>query len=216
MAPNITLQRAHSPSSARRRQFLLPAILRHIQETRNESNMITNFINNSASMSSSLDLSDLSDALDSPVSSDKHRKPANTRGVRFNSKIQAHRVSFSDEVVDIETAESALPSPSSSPPRKRVRFGCLKKNVRKHFSHTPIYKMKIFDAISPLMTSKKRVRFGCMKGEVPTITHMHDEVNELLADESATFKREKRRGSTSTDDDEMSEMASSSEGPGLD
>ncbi|KAI5245070.1 hypothetical protein E4T42_06956 [Aureobasidium subglaciale] len=189
--------------------------------------MITNFINNSASMSSSLDLSDLSDALDSPVSSDKHRKPAKTRGVRFNSKvsvveipapdqIQAHRVSFSDEVVDIETAESALPSPSSSPPRKRVRFGCLKKNVRKHFSHTPIYKMKNFDAISPLMTSKKRVRFGCMKGEVPTITHMHDEVNELLADESATFKREKRRGSTSTDDDEMSEMASSSEGLGLD
>ncbi|KAI5237659.1 hypothetical protein E4T43_07976 [Aureobasidium subglaciale] len=215
MAPNITLQRAHSPSSARRRQLLLPAILRHMQETRNESNMITNFINNSASMSSSLDLSDLSDALVSPVSSDKYRNPAKTRGVRFNSKvsvveirapdqIQAHRVSFSEEVVDIETAESALPSPSSSPPRKRVRFGCLKKN------------MKNFDAISPLMTPKKRVRFGCMKGEAPTITHMHDEVNELLADESATFKREKRGGSTSTDDDEMSEMTSSSEGLGLD
>ncbi|KAI5268884.1 hypothetical protein E4T47_07452 [Aureobasidium subglaciale] len=216
MAPNITLQRAHSPSSARRRQLLLPAILRHMQETRNESNMITNFINNSASMSSSLDLSDLSDALVSPVSSDKYRNPARTRGVRFNSKSQAHRVSFSEEVVDIETAESALPSPSSSPPRKRVRFGCLKKNVRKHFSHTPIYKMKNFDAISPLMTPKKRVRFGCMKGEAPTITHMHDEVNELLADESATFKREKRGGSTSTDDDEMSEMTSSSEGLGLD
>lgn len=65
--------------------------------------------------------------------------------------------------------------------------------------------MKNFDAISPLMTPKKRVRFGCMKGDAPAVTHINSEVEELLAEEAATFKREKRRGSTSDADSEMSE-----------
>lgn len=214
MAPNINLQRARSPNSSRRRQLILPAILQHIQDTRSKSTSTTNeSINNSVSMSSSIDLSDLSDALES---SNEHKQMTKARGVRFNNKvsiveievperIQSHRVSFSNEVIDIDTAESTHPSPSSSPPRERVRFGCLKTGVRKHLSHTSIYKMKNFDAISPLMTPKKRVRFGCMKGDAPAVTHINSEVEELLAEEAATFKREKRRGSISDVDSEMSE-----------
>jgi hypothetical protein len=223
MAPNIALQRARSPSSGRRRHLLLPAILQHIQDARNKSNSTPNkSILDSVSMSPSIDLSDLSDALESTSSSDKHKQMAKVRGVRFNNKvsiveievperIQSQRVSFSDEVIDIDTAESTNPSPSPSPPKKRVRFGCLKTSVRKHLSHSSIYKMKNFDAISPLMTPKKRVRFGCMKGEGPAVTHTNNEVMELLAEESATFKREKRRGSTSDADSEMSEQTLDSE-----
>lgn len=173
-------------------------------------------------MSPFVNLSDLSDALDTSILSTRHNGSVKARGVRFNSKIsiveipapeqtQAHRVSFSDEVIDIETAESTNSSPTSSPPKKRVRFGCMKNSVRKHFSHTAIYKMKNFDAISPLMTPKKRVRFGCMKGEPPTVTQTSEELSELLADEAATFKREKRRGSTCTYDSEMSEQTNDSE-----
>lgn len=214
MAPNINLQRARSPSSSRRRQLILPAILQHIQDARSKSTSTKDkLINNSVSMSPSIDLSDLSDALES---SNEHKQMVKARGVRFNNKvsiveievperIQSHRVSFSDEVIDIDTAETTHSSPSSSPPRKRVRFGCLKTSVRKHLSHTSIYKMKSFDAISPLMTPKKRVRFGCMKGEAPAVTHINSEVEELLAEEAATFKREKRRGSSSDADSEMSE-----------
>jgi hypothetical protein len=223
MAPNIHLQRARSPSSGRRRQLLLPAILQHIQDARNKSNFTPNkSILDSVNMSPSIDLSDLSDALESTSSSDKHKQMAKVRGVRFNNKvsiveievperIQSQRVSFSDEVIDIDTAESTHPSPSPSPPKKRVRFGCLKTSVRKHLSHSSIYKMKNFDAISPLMTPKKRVRFGCMKGEGPAVTHTNNGVMELLAEESATFKREKRRGSTSDADSEMSEQTLDSE-----
>ncbi|KAI4757106.1 hypothetical protein E4T52_10960 [Aureobasidium sp. EXF-3400] len=220
MAPNISLQRARSPSSGRRRQLLLPAILQHIQDARNSTT--PNFISHSVSMSSSIDLSDLSDALE-PITSTKHKQKAKVRGVRFNSKvsiveievperIQNQRVSFSDEVIDIDTAEATHPSPSPSPPKKRVRFGCLKTSVRKHFSHSSIYKMKNFETISPLMTPKKRVRFGCMKGESPVGTHTNTEVTELLAEEAATFKREKRRESSSEGDSEMSEQTSDSEG----
>ena len=221
MAPNINLQRVRSPSNSRRRQLILPAILQHIQDAR--SKPTTNkHINHSVSMSPSIDLSDLSDALESPISSDTHKQMAKGRGVRFNNKvsiveievperIQSQRVSFSDEVIDIDTAESTHTSPSPSPPAKRVRFGCLKTSVRKRLSHTSIYKMKNFDAISPLMTPKKRVRFGCMKGEAPAVTHMNSEVEELLAEEAATFKREKRRGSTSDADSEMSEQTTDSE-----
>jgi hypothetical protein len=173
-------------------------------------------------MSLTIDLSDLSDALDSPISSDKHKQMAKGRGVRFNNKVSiveievperdhSQRVSFSDEVIDIDTAESTHPSSSPSPPKKRVRFGCLKTSVRKHLSHTFIYKMKNFEAISPLMTPKKRVRFGCMKGEAPAVGHTNMEVTELLAEEAATFKREKRRGSTSDADSEMSEQTFDSE-----
>jgi len=219
MAPNINLQRARSSSNSRRRQLILPAIIQHIQDARSKPST-NKHINHSVSMSPSIDLSDLSDALKSPISSDTHKQMAKVRGVRFNNKvsiveievperIQSHRVSFSDEVIDIDTAESM--SPSSSPPTKRVRFGCLKTSVRKHLSHTSIYKMKNFDAISPLMTPKKRVRFGCMKGEAPAVTHMNNEVEELLAEEAATFKREKRRGSTSDADSEMSEQTTDSE-----
>jgi hypothetical protein len=214
MAPNIHLQRARSPSSGRRRQLLLPAILQHIQDARNKSNFTPNkSILDSVNMSPSIDLSDLSDALESTSSSDKHKQTAKVGGVRFNNKvsiveievperIQSQRVSFSDEVIDIDTAESTHPSPSPSPPKKRVRFGCLKTSVRKHLSHSSIYKMKNFDAISPLMTPKKRVRFG----EGSAATHTNNEVMELLAEELATFKREKRRGSTSDADSEMSEQ----------
>lgn len=220
MAPNMALQRTRSPSSGRRsRRISLPAILQHIQAHNTSNTSINDSINN---MSPFINLTDLSDALDIPASSSKHKESIKARGVRFNSKIsvveipapeqtQAHRVSFSDEIIDIDTAELSSSSQTSSPPRKRVRFGCMKNSVRKHFSHTPIYKMKNFDAISPLMTSKKRVRFGCMKGEPPTVTHTSEEVSELLADEAATFKREKRRGSTSTYDSEMSEQINDSE-----
>jgi hypothetical protein len=220
MAPDISLQRARSPSSGRRRQLLLPAILQHIQDARNSTT--PNSINHSVSMSSSIDLSDLSDALE-PITSNKRKQKAKARGVRFNNKvsiveievperIQNQRVSFSDEVIDIDTAEATHPSPSPSPPKKCVRFGCLKTSVRKHFSHSSIYKMKNFETISPLMTPKKRVRFGCMKGEAPVGTHTNVEVTELLAEEAATFKREKRRGSSSDGDSEMSEQTSDSEG----
>jgi hypothetical protein len=222
MAPNMTLQRTRSPSS-RRRQLLPPTILQHIQDARNKLNSTLNkYTNDSINMSPIIDLSDLSDALESPGSSDKHQQMAKVRGVRFNNKvsvveievperIQSHRVSFSDEVIDIDTAESTNPSPSPSPPKKRVRFGCLKTSVRKHLSHTSIYKMKNFEAISPLMRPKKRVRFGCMKGEAPAVTQTNSEVTELLAEEAATFKREKRRGSTSDADSEMSEQTLDSE-----
>ncbi|KAI4848298.1 hypothetical protein E4T44_04019 [Aureobasidium sp. EXF-8845] len=222
MAPNINLQRARSPSS-RRRQFLLPTILQHIQDARNKSNSTANkSINDSINMSPTIDLSDLSDALESPNSSDKHKQMAKVRGVRFNNKvsiveievperIQSQRFSFSDEVIDIDTAESTHSSPSSTPPKKRVRFGCLKTSVRKHLSHTSIYKMKNYEAISPLMRPKKRVRFGCMKGEAPVVSQVNMEVTDLLAEEAATFKREKRRGSTSDADSEMSEQTLDSE-----
>ncbi|CAD0087041.1 unnamed protein product [Aureobasidium mustum] len=173
-------------------------------------------------MSSSIDLSDLSDAIDSPISSDQRKELVKGRGVRFNNRVsiveipapkQKHnrRVSFSDEVIDIDTAETTHPSPSPSPPRKRVRFGCLKTSARKHFSHTSIYKMKNFETISPLMTPKKRVRFGCMKCEAPAATQTNSEVTELLAEEAATFKREKRRDSVWDPDSEMSEQTSCSE-----
>ncbi|KAI4720106.1 hypothetical protein E4T48_03717 [Aureobasidium sp. EXF-10727] len=224
MAPNIALQRARSPSSGRRKQLLLPAILQHIQDTRNTSNSPTpDSINNSISMPSSIDLSDLSDALESPMMSNQHKGMVKARGVRFNNRVsiveipapeqvQSHRVSFSEEVIDIDTAEPThASSPSPSPPKKRVRFGCLKTGVRKHLSHTSIYKMKNFETISPLMTPKKRVRFGCMKCEAPVMTQTNVEVTELLAEEAATFKREKRRGSSSDADSEMSDQASWSE-----
>ncbi|KAK6005065.1 hypothetical protein QM012_007844 [Aureobasidium pullulans] len=223
MAPNIALKRARSPSGGRRRQFLLPAILKHIQSARNESDSATlGSINDSVSMSSSIDLSNLSDALDSPISSDQRKELVKARGVRFNKRvsiveipepeqIQARRVSFSDEVVDIDTAEPTQLSASPSPPKKRVRFGCLKTSVRKHLSHTSIYKMKNFETISPLMTPKKRVRFGCMKCEGPALTQANTEVTELLAEEAATFKREKRRDSVWDADSEMSEEISCSE-----
>ncbi|KAG9672791.1 hypothetical protein KCU95_g19023, partial [Aureobasidium melanogenum] len=223
MAPNTALKRARSPSAGRRRQLLLPAILQHIQGARNESNSATlNSINDSVSMSSFIDLSDLSDALDSPISSDQRKELAKARGVRFNKRvsiveipapeqIQPRRVSFSDEVIDIGTAELTCVSPSPSPPEKRVRFGCLKTSVRKHLSHTSIYKMKNFETISPLMTHKKRVRFSCMKCEAPATTQTNSEVTELLAEEGATFKREKRRDSIWDGDSEMSEQTSCSE-----
>lgn len=218
MAPNISLQRARSPSSGRRRQLLLPAILQRIQDARNNDKSI----NHSVSMSSSIDLSDLSDALESPLSSNNHKQTAKARGVRFNNKVsiveievpernQNQRVSFSDEVIDIDTAALTHASPSPSPPQRRVRFGCLKTSVRNHFSHSSIYKMKNFETISPLMTPKKRVRFGCMKGEAPVVSHTNSEMTELLAEEAATFKREKRRGSASDGDSEMSEQTSDSE-----
>ncbi|KAH0380209.1 hypothetical protein KCU92_g7699, partial [Aureobasidium melanogenum] len=223
MAPNITLERARSPSGGRRRQLLLPAILQHIQGAQNGSNSATlKSINDSVSMSSSIDLSDLSDALDSPVSSDQCKELAKARAVRFNKRIsiveipapeqiQPRRVSFSDEVIDIDTAEPTHVSPSPSPPKKRVRFGCLKTSVRKHLSHTSIYKMKNFEDISPLMTHKKRVRFGCMKCETPATAQTNTEVTELLAEEGATFKREKRRDSVWDGDSETSEQTSCSE-----
>ncbi|KAI4734945.1 hypothetical protein E4T50_14530 [Aureobasidium sp. EXF-12298] len=223
MAPNITLERARSPSGGRRRQLLLPAILQHIQGAQNGSNSATlKSINDSVSMSSSIDLSDLSDALDSPVSSDQCKELAKARGVRFNKRIsiveipapeqiQPRRVSFSDEVIDIDTAEPTHVSPSPSPPKKRVRFGCLKTSMRKHLSHTSIYKMKNFEDISPLMTHKKRIRFGCMKCETPATAQTNTEVTELLAEEGATFKREKRRDSVWDGDSETSEQTSCSE-----
>lgn len=223
MAPNIALKCARSPSSGHRRQPLLPAILQNIQGARNESDSATlDSINNSVSMSSSIDLSDLSDALDSPFSVDQRKELAKARGVRFNKRVsiveipapeqtQTRRVSFSDEVIDIDTAEPTHLSPTPSPPRKRVRFGCLKTSVRKHLSHTPIYKMKNFEAISPFMTPKKRVRFGCMKSEAPAITQSNVDVSELLAEEGATFKREKRRDSFWDVDSETSEQTSCSE-----
>ncbi|KAG9838017.1 hypothetical protein KCU63_g12517, partial [Aureobasidium melanogenum] len=121
------------------------------------------------------------------------------------------RVSFSDEVTNIDTAESTHVSPSPSPPKKRVRFGCLKTSVRKHLSHTSIYKMKNFETVSPLMTHKKRVRFGCMKCEAHTTAQTNTDVTELLAEEGATFKREKRRDSVWDGDSETSEQTSCSE-----
>ncbi|KAH0081829.1 hypothetical protein KCU96_g11876, partial [Aureobasidium melanogenum] len=223
MAPNIALKRARSPSGGRRRQLLFPAILQHIQGVQNKSNSATlNSINDSVSMPSSIDLSDLSDALDSPISSNQPKELAKARGVRFNKRvsiveipapeqIQPRRVSFSDEVTNIDTAESTHVSPSPSPPKKRVRFGCLKTSVRKHLSHTSIYKMKNFETISPLMTHKKRVRFGCMKCEAPGTAQTNTDVTELLAEEGATFKREKRRDSVWDGDSETSEQTSCSE-----
>lgn len=223
MAPNTALKRARSPSGGRRRQPLLPAILQQIQGARNESDSATlNSIDNSVSMSSSIDLSDLSDALDSPFSSDQRKELAKARGVRFNKRVsiveipapeqtQNRRVSFSDEVIDIDTAEPTHLSPTPSPPKKRVRFGCLKTSVRKHLSHTSIYKMKNFETISPFMTPKKRVRFGCMKSEAPVTTQSNADVTELLAEEAATFKREKRRDSFWDVESETSEQTSYSE-----
>lgn len=213
MAPIHALQRARSPSSGRRRQLVLPALLQLAQETRARQD--TNNIN-PTNMSPLTSLSDLSDALSI---SDNHNTHAPKRkGVRFSDNVSvveipapeqpnAARVSFSDEVIDIDTVEPIHSSPSPSPPKKRVRFGCLKTGVRKHLSHKPIYKMTNFDAIKPFIDPKKRVRFGCIKCETPPHSRSHDHVTELLADEAATFIRERKKAS------ELTEEADESDAP---
>lgn len=211
MAPINALQRARSPSSGRRRQLVLPALLQLAQETRARQD--TSNIH-PANMSPLTSLSDLSDALS--TSDDHNTHTSKRKGVRFSDNFsvveipapeqpKAARVSFSDEVIDIDTAEPTHSSPSPSPPKKRVRFGCLKTGVRKHLSHKPIYKMTNFDAIKPFIDPKKRVRFGCIKCETPPHSRSHDHVTELLADEAATFIRERKKASESTEDADESD-----------
>jgi hypothetical protein len=223
MAPTIiAVKRVRSSTNSRRKQLLLPALLERIQEVRDRAESTTN---NSMTTSPLISLSDLSDALDSPPVAKAHTDDIKAKGVRFNSKVSivevpapdqtpVQRVSFSDTVIDIDTA-AIVPS-SPSPPKKRVRFGCLKNSVRKHLSHMPMYKMKSYEAISPFVTSKKRVRFGCMKGEAAVVGQSNAGVDDLMADEAATFKREKRRGSSSTEDSEMSEKTTDSDESGVD